>query len=220
MPRNSEPSASSGNGSAPRSELLVATRSAGKIRELRAMFGAAGFRVISLDDADIPERPEEDALENEPTFEQNALAKARYFHRLSGVPTVADDSGLEVLALDGAPGVHSKRWSNRPDLTGQALDDANNALLLRRLGDSAERRARYVCAAACCDAGLEFVERGEVVGRITSVPRGTGGFGYDPYFESDELARTFGEVSMEEKSRVSHRARAFSKLLQRLASRR
>jgi XTP/dITP diphosphohydrolase len=183
------------------------------------MFAAAGFRMLSLDEAAIPERADEDALESEATFEQNAMAKARHFHRLSGLPTVADDSGLEVESLGGAPGVRSKRWSNRPDLVGQALDDENNALLLRRLGADGDRRARYVCAAAYCDGEMEFIERGEVSGRITAAPRGSGGFGYDPYFESDELARTFGEVSMEEKARVSHRARAFSKLLQRLASR-
>jgi XTP/dITP diphosphohydrolase len=175
--------------------------------------------VIDLDAAKIAETPDEDDLENATTFEENALAKARHFHRLSGLPTVADDSGLEVDALDGAPGVYSKRWSARGDLSGQALDDANNALLLERLAAHADRRARYVCVAAYCDGETEFVERGEVSGRITDAPRGTGGFGYDPYFESAELSRTFGEVSKEEKARVSHRARAFAKLLQRLASR-
>jgi len=189
------------------------------MRELRAMFAmfaAADLDVVSLDDAKIPETPAEDSLETGTTFEENALAKVRHFHRVSGLPTVADDSGLEVAALGGAPGVHSKRWSARPDLSGQALDDANNALLLRRLEQSADRRAKYVCAAAYCDDGTEFVERGEVGGLITHIPRGSGGFGYDPYFESDELGRTFAEVSMEEKARVSHRARAFAKLLRRL----
>lgn len=199
--------------------LLLATRSAGKIRELLPMFAAAGLDVRSLDDVGIAEAPDEDTLESAATFEDNALAKARHFHRLSGLPTVADDSGLEVAALSNGPGVHSKRWSGRPELSGQELDDENNALLLRRLERGEDRRARYVCAAAFCDGTVELIERGAVAGRITRAARGAGGFGYDPFFESDELGRTFGEVSADEKARVSHRARAFAKLLQRLASR-
>lgn len=198
--------------------VLVATRSSGKLRELRALL-APMFRVVSLTEAEIPPSADEDALESAASFEENALAKARHFHRVSGLPTVADDSGLEVAALGNAPGVHSKRWSMQPDLTGEALDAANNELLLRRLGASERRDARYVCAAAYCDGEREVVMRGEVLGRITKTPRGTGGFGYDTYFESIELGRTFGEVGSDEKSRVSHRARAFAKLLQRLAPR-
>jgi XTP/dITP diphosphohydrolase len=196
--------------------VLLATRSAGKLREIRPMFAAAGIDVVDLNAANIPEASDEDALEAATTFEENALAKARHFHRVSGLPTVADDSGLEVAALGGDPGVHSKRWSARADLSGQALDDANNALLLQRLDGAKDRRARYVCAAAYCNGAMEFVERGETVGSITVAPRGSGGFGYDPYFESSELGRTFGEVPLGEKARVSHRGRAFAKLLQRL----
>jgi XTP/dITP diphosphohydrolase len=201
--------------SARNSALLLATRSAGKIRELRPLFARAGFEILDLAAAGIVETPEEDALETADTFEENALLKARHFHRVSGMPTVADDSGIEVTALRGAPGVRSKRWSERPDLAGQALDDANNALLLSRLAGEQDRSARYVCAAAFC-GDAEFVLRGEAAGRITREARGSGGFGYDPYFESLELGRTFGEVSTEEKARVSHRARAFGKLLARL----
>ncbi|HET9453687.1 MAG TPA: non-canonical purine NTP pyrophosphatase [Gemmatimonadaceae bacterium] len=200
--------------------MLLATRSAGKLRELQPMFAAAGYEAIDLTAAGIPERPDEEHLETAATFEENALIKARHFHRLSGLPTVADDSGIEVDALGGAPGVRSKRWSGRADLEGQALDDANNALLLERLGAlgaSTGRGARYVCAAALCDGAREIVERGETAGVITLAPRGTGGFGYDPYFESAELGRTFGEVTLAEKARVSHRARAFAKLLRRMA---
>ena len=203
-----------------RSRVLLATRSEGKLRELRPMFSAAGLEVIDLRAANIHETSDEDDLEHALTFEENALAKARYFQHVSGLPTVADDSGLEVAALGDAPGVHSKRWSGRGDLEGQALDDENNALLLRRLERETDRRARYVCAAAFCDGATEFVERGESAGTITRTPRGRGGFGYDPFFESTELGRTFGEVSMQEKARVSHRARAFAKLLLRLTPRR
>ncbi len=196
--------------------LLLGTRSAGKLRELRPLFAAAGFEVVDATAAGIAESAEEDALEVAETFEENALAKARYFRRVSGRDAVADDSGIEVRALGGAPGVRSKRWSERPDLCGQALDDENNALLLRRLAGADDRGARYVCAAAYSGVDGEFVVRGEVAGVITRAPRGTGGFGYDPFFESLELGRTFGEVSMDEKARVSHRARAFEKLVSRL----
>ena len=198
--------------------ILVATRSPGKMRELRTLFQDAGRAILSLDEAGIAEDPAEDALETADTFEENARLKARYFHARTGRPTVADDSGIEVLALDGAPGVRSKRWSARPDLTGQALDDANNALLLERLAGIADRRARYVCAAAYHDGVMEIVERGTVEGRITEAPQGSNGFGYDPYFESMELGATFGVASAEAKARVSHRARAFTKLLRRLES--
>ena len=206
--------------SARSSRVLLGTRSAGKLRELRPLFARAGFDVVDATTAGIAESAEEDGLEVAETFEENALAKARYFHRVSGLPAVADDSGIEVRALGGAPGVVSKRWSNRPDLSGQALDDENNALLLRQLERSEDRAARYVCAAAYCGADGEFVVRGEVEGAITNAPRGTGGFGYDPYFESLELGRTFGEVTMEEKARVSHRARAFGKLLSEMEKKR
>jgi XTP/dITP diphosphohydrolase len=194
--------------------VLLATRSKGKMRELRPLFAAVGVAVIDLEAAGIGEELEEADLERFATFEENALAKARYFHlRAGGVPTVADDSGLEVVALGGAPGVRSKRWSGRTDLSGQALDDANNARLLAALHPHADRRARYVCAAAFVEAGTELVRRGETTGRIVPVPRGEGGFGYDPYFESDELGKTFGEATLEEKERVSHRGRAFRELL-------
>src|SRR5688572_16463709 len=198
--------------------ILIATRSAGKMRELRTLFRDAGRAILSLDEAGLPEDPAEEALETADTFEENARLKARYFHARSGRPTVADDSGIEILALAGAPGVRSKRWSGQPDLTGQALDDANNALLLARLAGVTDRRARYVCAAAYHDGALDIVERGMVDGRITDAAQGSNGFGYDPFFESTELGATFGAVSAEAKARVSHRARAFAQLLQRLES--
>ncbi len=196
--------------------LLLATRSAGKLSELRPLFAAHGIDVIDLAQAGVAETSEEDALEAFDTFEANALAKARYFHARTGRPTVADDSGLSVVALFGAPGVLSKRWSGRTDLTGQALDDENNRRLLERLRGVRDRRASYVCAAAYVDASRSVVRRGEVHGHILDVARGQGGFGYDPYFMSDELQRTFGEVSGEEKADVSHRARAVDELLEAL----
>jgi XTP/dITP diphosphohydrolase len=192
---------------------LLATRSSGKLRELGAIFASSRVRVLTLDDAGIPASDEEDAIEAFDTFEENALAKARYFRDRSGRPTFADDSGLEVYALDGQPGVRSKRWSGRDDLEGRELDDANNATLLRALRGQAARRARYVCAAALASRDGEIVRRGEVEGEILERPRGDGGFGYDPLFLAAELGVTFGEASLEAKERVSHRGRAFRALL-------
>jgi XTP/dITP diphosphohydrolase len=197
--------------------LLLATRSPGKLRELRPMFARAGLSVIDLREAGIAEHPDEESVECHATFEENALAKARYFHARSGMATVADDSGLEVAALNGAPGVRSKRWCDRPELGGVALDEANNAALLRALAGIADRRARYVCVAAYRDGTKELAERGESAGVVIDDPRGTGGFGYDPYFHSLELGRTFGESGPADKEAVSHRGRAFRALIARLS---
>jgi XTP/dITP diphosphohydrolase len=197
--------------------VLLATRSAGKLRELRPLFAAAGIRAIDLADAGVPEDPAEEALEAFATFAENARVKAEHFQRVTGLPTVADDSGLEVAALGGEPGVRSKRWSDRADLHGQARDDANNALLLHRLRHDRDRSARYVCAAAFADGRVTHVESGATTGAITLVPRGTHGFGYDPYFLSDDLGVTFAEATTEAKERVSHRGRAFRALLAWLA---
>lgn len=199
--------------------VLLATRSEGKLRELRPLFDAAGIAVQDLREGLLRPSPDEDAVEVFDTFEANALAKARYFHALTGRPTVADDSGLEVAVLGGQPGVRSRRWSGRVDLSGQQLDDANNARLLHALRDVAEPAARYVCAAAYCDGQREEVTRGETSGIIVHDARGAHGFGYDPYFFSVELGSTFGESPREAKERVSHRGRAFRALLQRLQQR-
>src|SRR5215831_12883727 len=157
--------------------LLLATRSTGKLRELLPMCDARGINGIGLEAAGIVESRVEDELEMLDTFEGNALAKARHFHAQTGLPTAADDSGLVVPALGGLPGVKSKRWSGRPDLTGRALDDENNRLLLERLravtdAGGEDRRAYYVCAAAYVDSAGELVRRGEVHGRIIDAPRG------------------------------------------------
>jgi len=199
-----------------RRSVLLATRSEGKLRELRPLFEAAGIAVADLREAALPPSPDEDGVEAFDTFEANALAKARYFHALTGRPAVADDSGLEIVALGGQPGVRSKRWSGRSDLSGQALDDANNARLRDAIRDIAEPEARYVCAAAYCDGVREEVTRGETAGVMVRDARGEHGFGYDPYFFSVELGATFGESARDVKERVSHRGRAFRGLLERL----
>lgn len=184
------------------------------------MFEAAGLAVMDLHEAGFRESPQEEALEVFASFEENARAKARYFAAQWDGPVVADDSGLEVAALGGAPGVRSKRWSGRSDLSGQALDEANNAFLLATLAPHTDRRARYVCVAAYRRGETEIVTRGETSGRILATPRGQGGFGYDPYFLSDELGQTFAECDREEKARVSHRGRAFSAMIAQLRAQR
>jgi XTP/dITP diphosphohydrolase len=194
--------------------LLLATRSAGKLRELGPMLRDAGFEPLTLDDLGIPPDREEDSVEAFETFEENAMAKARYyFARMqslgAGAPPVvlADDSGLEVLALGGAPGVRSKRYAGST-LEGPALDDANNSKLMRTLLGVSDRRAGYVCVAAIKTARGEWHARGECGGAMLESPRGADGFGYDAYFFSEELKKSFGEATRVEKEAVSHRARA------------
>lgn len=197
-------------------KLLAATRSAGKQRELRRLLEAAGHEVVFPDDAGLPERPEEDLLETEPSFEANARRKAEYFAKLSGLPTFADDSGLEVFSLGGAPGVRSKRFAGA---TGPAsvVDPANNAELLRRLQGAPEHRraARYRCVLVLIRRvnAVPEVFEGSCTGRILEAPSGEGGFGYDPYFFCTELGKSFGEAAAAEKDAVSHRGRALQALL-------
>lgn len=201
-------------------ELVLATRSAGKLRELEPLLSQRGWVAVTLESLGVPEAADEEALEAFSTFEENALAKARHFARRTGRVVCADDSGLSVAALDGRPGVHSKRWSGS-DLEGAALDAFNNAYLQERLAD-AERRGRvsreaaYVCAAACVWPGGEVCVLGETRGRLLHEPRGVGGFGYDPYFFSHDLQATFAEVERDRKAVVSHRGRAFRALLDEL----
>src|SRR5690349_20702809 len=137
--------------------LLLATRSEGKMREIKPIFAAAGITLVSLDELEIEESDEENDLDPFDTFEENALSKARYFYEVSGgIPTIADDSGLEVDALNGKPGVRSKRWSGRTDLRGTALDEANNQALVAALNGVADTSARYVCVAAYIAVGLDI----------------------------------------------------------------
>jgi XTP/dITP diphosphohydrolase len=192
--------------------LLVATRSAGKQKEARDLLAATGIEIVFPADVGLWENPEEQSLELGETFEQNARHKAEYFARRSGLPTLADDSGLEVLSLGGEPGVRSKRWAGAegPD---EQVGGANNAYLLRRLlgAPEARRRARYRCVLAYLQkpGAVAQVFEGACNGRILSEARGAGGFGYDPLFWSDDLGKSFGEATAEEKHRVSHRGRAF-----------
>ncbi|MEW6130814.1 MAG: XTP/dITP diphosphatase [Acidobacteriota bacterium] len=184
--------------------LLLATTNEGKIRELRKILGDEGFEVIGLDDLET-----QDDLETGSTFAENALLKARYYHRLSGMPTIADDSGLAVDALNGAPGVYSARFAG----VG-ATDPDRNLKLLEEMKDvpDEKRGAEFVCVAAFVWEGGEKIFTGTARGRLTREPRGTGGFGYDPLFFYEPFGKTFAQLTHEEKTAVSHRGKAFQQL--------
>ncbi len=202
-------------------KLLVATRSPGKRREVLRLLEGSGLEVLFPDDAGVPPSPEEQSLETHETFEGNARAKAEFFHRRTGLVTVADDSGIEVFALGGEPGVRSRRWAGR-DGTEHIVSAANNAYLIQRLlgAPPAKRRARYRCVLALVRGTklLPEIFEGACAGTIAERARGEGGFGYDPLFVSDELGKTFGEADASEKDVVSHRGRAFAALRAALVS--
>jgi XTP/dITP diphosphohydrolase len=203
-----------------RRRLLVATRSPHKLRELRELLRLEHTDLVSLDELDIPGDPEETGE----TFETNAAIKARAGFRASRLPTLADDSGLEVDALHGGPGVRTRRYAGE-----HASDEENNAKLLRALAGlpARERGARYVCVLALALPGATgprggarlILARGTTRGRIASEARGTGGFGYDPIFEPRSEApggRTLGLWTPAEKHAISHRARAARRMAVRL----
>jgi len=193
--------------------FLLATRSHHNAREIRQIMAVlSGTEFVTLDEAGLPPAPAEDGIEIFETFQENATAKARYFAQLSSLPVIADDSGIEVDALDGRPGVRSKRFAEAHEFGGNDQDEANNQKLLESLIDVPQemRTARYVCVAALVLPGLRTLTAyGTVSGLILDEYRGTGGFGYDPLFFVPELGRTFAQVEAEVKHRFSHRGRAF-----------
>ena len=208
---------------ADRPRLVIATRSEHKLRELGELLQLDLAELLTLDDLGVPGEPIEDGE----TFEANARIKARFAATATGLPSLADDSGIEVDALDGGPGVRTRRYAG-PDAT----DERNNAKLLAALeGLPPERRgARYVCALALAlpdgagpRGGLPMIiRRGTCRGRIATGPRGTGGFGYDPIFEPEPEppgGRTLGLYSPAEKHAISHRARAARRMLPVLRAR-
>ncbi len=201
--------------------LLAATRSPGKQREIRRVLEPLGFTIAFPDDLGVLESSAELLLENAATFEGNARRKAEYFARLAGMPAFADDSGLEVYALGGLPGIRSKRWAGAVG-SDQDVDAANNAELLRRLAGAREtkRRARYRCVLVLLrsESAVPEVAEGICHGRILEAPTGSEGFGYDPLFFSDDLSRAFGQATAEEKDAVSHRGRALRALAERLGA--
>ena len=205
-----------------RRRLVVATHSAHKLRELRELLHLERTELVSLDELGIADDPVEDGE----TFATNAAIKARFAARLTGLPALADDSGLEVDQLDGGPGVRTRRYAGE-----LATDAENNAKLLSVLAGlpAARRGARYVCvlAVALPEAGGPrgglplLVSRGTCRGRIATEPRGTGGFGYDPIFEPASEppgGRTLGQWTAAEKHAISHRARAARRMAPRLAA--
>lgn len=193
-------------------KVLLATRNAGKVDELRQILAEAAphIELVGLDAVDeYPETPE-----TELTFAGNALLKARDGVKHTGLPTIADDSGIAVDALNGMPGVLSARWA------GSRKDDAaNNALLLDQLSDVPDelRTAQFVCAAVIAyPDGRETVVHGEMPGRVIREPRGANGFGYDPLFVPDGFDLTSAEISPEQKNAISHRGKAFRELASRI----
>jgi XTP/dITP diphosphohydrolase len=192
-------------------KIVVATRNRGKLREIVPLLGDLGLELCTLDDL----APDAELREDGVTFEENALAKARQAARATGLPAIADDSGLEVDALGGAPGVWSARYAGSPTDDGR-----NNAKLIAALAvlPGAPRAARFRCVAAFVDParGIEIVRSGSCAGDILGAPRGEGGFGYDPLFLVPALGRTMAELSLEEKNQLSHRAAAFRALAETL----
>jgi XTP/dITP diphosphohydrolase len=197
-------------------KIVVATRNRHKVREIGVLLDEAGLDIEAITiDAVAPGAL---LVENEDTFEGNALAKARQASRACGMPAIADDSGIEVDALGGAPGVRSARWAGEP-----CDDRRNNDKMLREMAaiPAGKRSARYRCAAAFVDAGKaeEVVRSGACEGVLLDSPRGQGGFGYDPLFFLPALGKTMAEIDLGQKNRLSHRAAAFRALVAALRDR-
>ena len=194
-------------------KVVVATRNRHKVKEIGVLLAEAGLAIETVTIDEIA--PDAELVENEETFEGNALAKARQASLACHLPAIADDSGIEADALGGAPGVRSARWAGEP------CDDLrNNDKMLREMASvpAEKRTARYRCAAAFVDVAgeAEIVRAGACEGVLLTAPRGTGGFGYDPLFLIPSLRQTMAEISLVEKNKLSHRAAAFRSLAEAL----
>ena len=190
-------------------EFVFASRNKHKAKEVAAILAAHldfDFKILTLDDIGF----EGEITEDGKTFEENAMIKARAAFDKSQLPSFADDSGLEVDALNGEPGIYSARYASKDGF--DADDNDNNALLLKNLEDKENRNGQFVAAVAFITKDFSFVTRGEVKGRILKEAEGKGGFGYDPLFFSYEANECFGKLPPEEKNKISHRARAFEAL--------
>ncbi len=186
-------------------QLVLASNNKGKLREFQAMFAEAGVTVINQGALGVSACPEPYG-----TFIENCLAKARHAAATTGLPAMADDSGVCVDALGGMPGVHSARFAGEP-----SDDAANNRLLVEKLAGIANRRAHYMCVLVAVRSAEDpepLIAEGRWFGEIRDVPAGEGGFGYDPYFYLPDLGKTAAELSAEEKNRISHRGQALVKL--------
>ncbi len=194
-------------------KFVLSTRNQHKIEEVKAILSeclTTPFELLSLDDIGFTDEIEETGS----TFEENALIKANAAYLKSGIPSIADDSGLTVKALGGAPGIYSARYASA---NGQDADDKeNNKLLLKNLENISDRRAAYVCVIAYVSSTLQFTVRGETTGHILEYPEGNSGFGYDPYFFSDDAGACFGTIPPEEKNKYSHRRRALEAFAKKL----
>lgn len=194
-------------------KLVVASNNPGKLREFGQMLAPLGWETIPQKELDVPECEEPHV-----TFVENALAKARHAASCTGLPALADDSCLCVHALGGAPGVFSARYAGEPK-----SDERNNEKLVADLADKSDRRAHYVCVLVFvrhADDPQPVIVEGEWHGEIVDVPRGQGGFGYDPYFFLPDAGATAAELDSAEKNRRSHRGRALLQLVERLKTRR
>lgn len=188
--------------------IVLATGNKGKIREFKEAFSHLSIECVSVKDVIDIDEPEETGN----TFMENALLKARYYAQATKKPCLADDSGLTVDVLDGAPGVYSARYAG---VHGD--DDANNAKLIRDLQGKDNRSAHYVCALALVyPDGREITAEGFCDGLIQDESKGTGGFGYDPYFYVPQCKKTMAELSIDAKESISHRGRALRELIKRL----
>jgi XTP/dITP diphosphohydrolase len=191
------------------SRLILASSNAGKLREFRRLLAPLRIELLGQSELGIP-----DADEPHPTFVENALAKARHAARYAGLPALADDSGVCVNALDGAPGVHSARYAGEP-----RSDTRNNEKLITQLKGVADRRAHYYCVLALMRHGKDpepIIAEGRWHGIIIDAPRGDAGFGYDPHFQDFESGLTGAELALETKNALSHRGQAMRALIARV----
>ena len=192
-------------------KLIIASSNKHKIREIKEILGSVFDEIVSLSEAGICHETVEDGK----TFLENAKKKAREIAEISGCAALADDSGICAHALDGAPGIYSARFAGEQG--GHGDDEANNDLLLEKLRDKSNRAAHYTCAMVIAyPDGKEISAEGYMYGEILTERHGTGGFGYDPIFKPEGYNCSVGEITDEEKNKISHRSRALAALLEKL----
>jgi XTP/dITP diphosphohydrolase len=194
-------------------KLIIASNNKHKIKEIKAILGGSFEEIVSISEAGISHETVEDGK----TFMENARKKAREIAEISGFAALADDSGICAHALDGAPGIYSARFAGENG--GHGDDEANNDLLLEKLADKEDRGAHYTCAMAIAyPDGREVLSEGYMYGTITKERHGTGGFGYDPIFMPEGYSVTVGEITDEEKNKISHRSKALAGILEKLSN--
>jgi len=191
-------------------KIIIATTNSGKLREIKKIFSDLSLEILSL--SDFPNFPE--IIEDGNSFEENAEKKARVVFEITGIPALGEDSGLVVEQLNGAPGIYSARYSGKG-----ATYESNNKKLLRELEiHPLPHLAKFVCVAVYYNGKNKIAKRGEIMGQIVNSPKGANGFGYDPIFIPDGFNITFAELNIEEKNRISHRAKAFREMKKILGS--